>query len=189
MPQRPPDIKTATFLACGWSPPNVVTSCLLLSYTTKYIAVPSVSRTTPSQPIFKGKEEVEAGESLGCVLTKVKVESSIQPKRPPVLDNRGHGLERPLILVARRDRLPLVIRRLVLPRKQDRDLGAQLRQLKGAGENRDKGPGRGPRGREARAGVERGVVPLGAHVCQDVDAEPPLDPLRIFDLGPLVYGE
>lgn len=112
----------------------------------------------------------------------MKVESSVQPKRPPVLHNRGHGLERPLILVARRHFLSLVIRRLVLPRKKHRHLGAQLRQLEGAGENRDKGPGRRPRGREARARVERGVVPLSARVCEYVDAESPLDPLRVFDL-------
>ena len=53
MPQRPPDISTASFLAIGWSPPNVVTSCLLLSYTTKYIAVPSVSRTEFHQPTVR----------------------------------------------------------------------------------------------------------------------------------------
>jgi hypothetical protein len=45
MPHRPPATSTASGLEWVPSPPNVVSSCLLLSYVIKYVAVPSVSRT------------------------------------------------------------------------------------------------------------------------------------------------
>lgn len=123
------------------------------------------------------------------VLTKMKIESSVQPKHAPVLDNRSHSLERPLVLITSSNRLAPRVDGLLLPREQNRDLGAQLRQLKGAGENRDKGARRRPGGREARARVEVGIVALGARVGQDVDAEVPVDPLRIVDLRSPIEGE
>ena len=44
-PQNPPAASTASGFECAPSPPNLVSSCLLDSYATKYVAVPMVSRT------------------------------------------------------------------------------------------------------------------------------------------------
>jgi hypothetical protein len=46
IPHMPPATSTAKGFEWAPSPPNVVISCLLLSYVVKYRAVPSVSRTT-----------------------------------------------------------------------------------------------------------------------------------------------
>lgn len=135
------------------------------------------------------REARDAGAASTGVLTKMKIESSVQPKHPPMLHNRSHGLKCPLVLITGRDRLSPRVDRLFLARQQDRDLGAQLRQLKGAGEDRDKRARRRPRGCETRARVEIGVVSLCTRVGDDVDAETPVDPLRVFDLGAAVKGE
>jgi hypothetical protein len=45
IPHSPPATSTASGFEWVPSPPNVVKSCLLLSYVMKYVAVPSVSRT------------------------------------------------------------------------------------------------------------------------------------------------
>ena len=57
--------------------------------------------------------------SLSPVLTKVQIESSIQSKDPPMLNDSRHRLESPFILVAGRNRLTLILRRLALASKQD----------------------------------------------------------------------
>ena len=45
IPHSPPATRTASGFECVPAPPNVVRSCLLLSYVIKYVAVPRVSLT------------------------------------------------------------------------------------------------------------------------------------------------
>ena len=73
MPHSPPATSTASGLEWVPSPPNVVSSCLLLSYVIKYVAVPSVSRTIARQVSITSVSipEEKGGHILRCNLNPV----------------------------------------------------------------------------------------------------------------------
>lgn len=62
----------------------------------------------------------------------MKFETSVQTKRTAMPHDVGHRLEGPLVLITGSDLVTLGLRTVLSISKQDRDLGAQFRELKRA---------------------------------------------------------